>query len=450
MAKKVCVGLAGIRFDPSFWGFKPEQYKQHAAKLGAVVKKMGYDFVACPETFQDYEQAEKDAKYLKGKGADIVVFDIEAYPEGKAAGVFVSNVDVPLILWSRNETYHNVNVGHNSFCGANFMGGVLTVQGRKYRQIFGEPNDKELKARLDTACKLVGAAKAAAGSKIGLFGEGIVPKFYDIDVNEADRKKLEARWGIKYVGVPTTEFVKQCESYSDADVQKDLKKYTKRFDRIEISDEAVDKQVRMMKAVGDMTRQGGFASVAIRCWPELQQMYGSWPCPVIAVLNDMGLPSACEGDVCGALDMLLVSKLAKTPSTVMDIVDWDDKGDTYSIWHCGPTATSWADKKGATLMGHDVDGSDSQGRPKCGLPGIVDMQFAPAPVTVFRTLGALDDEFVVQGQIVSAPKRNICGSFGAVTKNTIYGEKKSVKEIRRLIFDRLLPHHYTAVHGHVL
>ena len=450
MAKKVCVGLAGIRFDPSFWGFKPKQYEQHAAKLGAVVRKMGYKFVACPETFENYKEAKRDARFLKQKGADIVVFDIEAYPEGKAAGEFVANVDAPLILWSRNETYHNVNVGHNSFCGANFMGGVLTVQGRKFRQIFGAANDKELKARLDTACKLVGAAKAAASSKIGLFGEGIVPKFYDIDVNEADQKKLQQRWGIKFVGVSTKELVKRCESYKDADVRKSRRKYTRHFDRIEISDEAIDKQVRMLKAVSDISKKNKFASIAIRCWPELQTMYGSWPCPVISVLNQTGLPAACEGDLGGALDMLLASKLAKSPSTLMDIVDWDDKGDSFSIWHCGPTATSWADKKGSLLMGHDVDGSDERGRPKCGLPGIVDMQFAPSKVTVFRTLGALDDEFAVHGQIVTAPKRNICGSFGAVTKSSIYGEKRSAKEIRRQIFDRLLPHHYTAVHGHVL
>ena len=178
-------------------------------------------------------------------------------------------------------------------------------------------------------------------------------------------------------------------------------------------------------------------------------MYGAWPCPSIGVLNEAGVPAACEGDPGGALDMLLASNLAKTPSTLTDIVDWDDRKNTFAIWHCGPTASSWADGKGAVLLPHNVDGRDAEGRPAAGLPGIVDMQFKPGPVTVFRTLGALDDEFAIEGQIVPAAGRKICGSYGAVGKPTVYQQKTTAPAVRQDIFNRALPHHYTASRGHL-
>ena len=448
MAKKTCVGLACIRFDPAFWGFKESQYKNRVSQVRQVCRELGLNFYAVPQSFEDAKGARAAARELNQK-ADIVILDIAAYPEGKAANVFAETITAPLILWSRNETMHNTNIAHNSFCGANFLGGSLTVQGYRFRQVYGLPQSKDFKARLLTAARLVGAAKAAAGAKIALFGEGIVPKFYDIDINAKDRKTLEKRWGIKFVGVPTAKLIKQAKSYKDAKVKAATKNFVRHFTSIEISAEAIEKQSRMFLAIRDIYKEGKFASLAVRCWPELQGLYEAWPCPTLSVLNEIGVPAACEGDLGGALDMLLAKKLSKDASTLVDIVDWDDKGDNFSIWHCGPTAHSWADKRGSRLIGHNVDGCGPGGKPKFGLPGIVDMQFAPGKVTVFRTLGAIDEEFAIQASIVTAPRQNICGSFGAVTKSSMYADKVNTASVRRAIFDRLLPHHYTATPGHI-
>jgi L-fucose isomerase-like protein len=143
-----------------------------------------------------------------------------------------------------------------------------------------------------------------------------------------------------------------------------------------------------------------------------------------------------------------MSKLSGQATTLLDAVDWDDQANTFAIWHCGPTAVSWAD--GPTkLLPHNVDGRTAEGVPASGLPGIVDMDFAPGQVTLIRTLGALDDEFVLEGEIICTPERHICGSFGTVAKATAYGRQVTPAEIRETILMRSLPHHYTAAHGHV-
>jgi L-fucose isomerase-like protein len=428
MSAEIRIGIAGISFTP-FWGFEESQYQSRVGRLGEVGKRVGVTVVALPETFQDAEGAARAAKKLNGE-ADLAILDVATYPEGKAAGVFFDTLELPLALWSRDESEYNTHIGHNSFCGANFLAGNLALRGQRFRSLYGELDAPEFLARLRTAVRLIGAAKRAAGSRIGLFGEGVVPKFYDIDIQPKDRRALEERFGIRFVSVPTEDVVK-C------------------FTTVEIPDEAISRQARLLRAIRDFCNEGKFASIAVRCWPELQALYNVWPCPVVSTLNEAGVPAACEGDPGGALDMLLASQLSDRPATLVDIVNWDDERNTFAIWHCGPTACSWADEGGARLIPHNVDGRTPGGTPALGLPGVVDMQFSSGPVTVFRTLGALDDEFAVEGSLIRTPGRRICGSFGTVSGPTIYGQEVESRLIRDGILNRALPHHYTAARGHL-
>ena len=447
MAGKTRVGLAGVSM-PSFWAFGQEEYRQRAGRLKEVCKGLGAGLITLQETFQTAEGAEQAARALN-QLAGLAVLDVATFPEGKAAGAFLDALKIPLILWSRGESVHGTHIGHNSFCGANFLAANFALKGRRVRHLYGDCRTRQFRARLATAVRLVGAAAAAAGARIGLFGEGIVPKFFDIDVAPADRKALADRWGIEFVPVPTGNLLAQAASYAEAALDKDTRDFAGRFRSIEVPAQAVRSQARLLRAIRDISRREHFASIAVRCWPELQAEASIWPCASLSALNDLGIPAACEGDPGGALDMLLASKLAEGPSTLLDIVDWDEKADTLAIWHCGPTAVSWADRRGARLIPHNVDGASPKGGPARGAPGVVDMQFATGPVTIFRTLGAVDDEFVVQGRLVKADARRICGSYGAVAKSNVYSRSVPVALVRDEILNRALPHHYTAVRGHL-
>jgi hypothetical protein len=101
------------------------------------------------------------------------------------------------------------------------------------------------------------------------------------------------------------------------------------------------------------------------------------------------------------------------------------------------------------LFAHNVDGRTPEGNPAPRLPGFVDMQLSPGPVTVFRTLGALDDEFAEEGSLIHNPSRRICGSCGLVNRPAIYGQEVEARFIRDEIFNPTLPHHYSAARGHL-
>ena len=445
MSEKTVVGLAGVSFH-AFWGFSEEQYRERIEEMRAVVERLGARLVALPETFKDAKGGVAAAQRMNDE-ADLVILDVATFPEGSATLAFFDNLAKPLVLWGRNEQEHGSNIGHNSFCGVNFLAGNLALRGQRFRKLYGAPGDVRLQNRLKTAITLIGAAKKASGSRIGLFGEGIVPKFYDIDISDSDREKLKQRWDIDFMGIPTRDLTELVDSFSIGEVGEEIETIETRFGKIEVSADAVEAQARLLKALKKISAENGFSAIAIRCWPELQSTREVWPCPSISILNDLALPAACEGDVGGAFDMLLASKFSEEPSTLLDVIDWNDEKDRFSVWHCGPTAPSWADKSGSVFKYHNVDGRDEDGGAKFGCSGIIDMQFKPGPVSLYRTLGALDDEFAVQGEIVTTETEKVCGSFGQVANATIYGRGMDNELLRNQIFDRCLPHHFAAVRG---
>lgn len=442
---RITVGLTGISFKHSFWGFEQEQFQQRSAEIKEFIEGLGHGFHGFPETFEDAEAAGQTAEKVN-QNVDIVILDLATFPEGKAATTFLDEVNVPVILWSRGELIHNSHLGHNSFCGANFIGSNLALKGKRFRKLFGSVEDGEFRRRMGTAIALVAAAKSASNSKIGLIGGSVVPKFFDIDISKENRAILKKRWNISFEPIPMDEIISRYNACKDSNATEEVLLIKNSIDKITVTDSEVVEQARLLRTLKDIVEETGFVSLAVRCWPELLQQEGVAVCTSLSMLNEAGIPAACEGDLGGALDMLLAKQLSSTPATLLDIIDWDDKADTFSVWHCGPTAVSWADSDGTQLIHHCVSGATADGKkPACGSCGNVDMQFAEGPVTLFRTLGAIDDEFVVHGTLKNDPSRRITGSFGLVGEPVVYGEPLLARVVRNQILDRELPHHYTAV-----
>ncbi|MCX7935096.1 MAG: hypothetical protein N3A66_07535, partial [Planctomycetota bacterium] len=198
---KITIGVSGVAFAP-FYAFRQEEYQQRVKALTACAQTWGARIFATPQPFTTAEEAHSAAAYLRRAKPSLVILDICTFPQGKAMEVFFDAVTAPLALWSRPEMKKRGPIGHNSFCGANFAGANLALRGRRFRTLFGDVKDAEFQGRMRTAIRLLQAAEAARGSAIGLIGGGIVPKFFDLDMSEAERASLAARWDVRFVPIP--------------------------------------------------------------------------------------------------------------------------------------------------------------------------------------------------------------------------------------------------------
>jgi len=437
------IGMAGVSFAP-FYRFEESQYRGRVAALEAFAKQLGCAVAAAPATFSDAEGAEWAARFLAGRAADLVVLDVCTFPEGKAVQTFFEKLSAPLALWARREDAEQAPIGHNSFCGANFAAGCLARLGRTCRKLYGSPGSAGFASPFKAACRLLRAAAAARGARIGLVGEGIVPKFHDLDVAIEHRAALEARWQITFVPIPLDTLFREARALDAAQVAAEAARERTAYRAVHVASDALRKQARLFLALQHIAASRELAALAIRCWPECQSDFGFWPCGAVGHLNEIGVPTACEGDPGGALDMLLASHLSRRPATLVDIVDFEDNHDAMTIWHCGPTAPSWAAGGSVDLIPHNVDGRDEHGGPRPGLPCVHDMAFEPGPITLFRTLGALDDEFMLRGRLVPSNGTKISGCAGRLRQLHRYDRSISAAAARDEVFARGLPHHFTA------
>ena len=85
--------------------------------------------------------------------------------------------------------------------------------------------------------------------------------------------------------------------------------------------------------------------MTIKCWSELQDLYGCAACSTLSELNDMGIPASCEGDVPGLVTMDILHSLTGKTSFFADLVCRCD-GAGIKAWHCGFGPFSLADSSG--------------------------------------------------------------------------------------------------------
>ena len=87
---------------------------------------------------------------------------------------------------------------------------------------------------------------------------------------------------------------------------------------------------------------GGYDAVTIKCWGDLAEQYGIAGCGAASWLNGHDRIVACEGDVNGALSLMIARGLSGRPGFLTDIVSVDGTANTALLWHIGCAGTCLA------------------------------------------------------------------------------------------------------------
>ena len=95
---------------------------------------------------------------------------------------------------------------------------------------------------------------------------------------------------------------------------------------------------RVLKKLAD---ENGLNALTVGCYPDLMGIV----CLAASLLADDGIPMACEGDVNGAVGMLMLYLLSETP---VHSTDWLDPTEDGSVvfTHCGSGSLDLAERPG--------------------------------------------------------------------------------------------------------
>ncbi|TQV67735.1 hypothetical protein FKG94_24700 [Exilibacterium tricleocarpae] len=269
------------------------------------------------------------------------------------------DIEAPVALWGLPEPRAGGRLRLNAYCGINLAAHALGKAEVDYGWLYLSADAAGIEQRLrdllqplpprDSRISRPGAAtdpaaqrvmRALAGSRIGVVGRH--PDGFDTCAY--DGPALRRLAGVEVESVELETLFARAKAADDDRVAAVRARAQRDLAGLGAVDQAqLDRSLRIYCALQDVQADTGASSLAVRCWPETFTDYGCAACGPMAMMNEAGVPCACEADVYGSLSTLMMQELAQAPVWMADLVDIDAGDDTAVFWHCGLAPLSMCD-----------------------------------------------------------------------------------------------------------
>ena len=322
----------------------------------------------------------------------------------------------------------------NSLCGLTMTLSLLehpaVGKTEPVKWYWGAPGSEAFTQRWRPTLGALRGLRALRTARIVQIG-GTAPGFYRLE----ERPALA---GVHVDSVPLEVLYARMADVREADVRARARAWSEAEPPLGASEAHVLVAARTELALTALAREGDYQALALRCWPEFAEACGGMACAAVGAMADRFVPTACEGDVMGALSMLALQALARAPSALMDLSDLDPGGDRLLLWHCGNAPIAFAPSAGARLTTHfNRDGT-----------GVVrDMRLAPGPATGFRLLAGGERAVIVSGALADTTEPDVDGVRAWWHELRWDGTRCTAFEVVARLLDARLPHHLALAPG---
>lgn len=330
------------------------------AAAAANLKTLPYEFVMPGAPVTTEEEIIKVCGEFNREGVDAVIMHFVTFPAGAMIPAAGTRLKVPVILLANPEKAGAGKMWEqNSFCGANLGGFVMNRLRRQYSFVRALP-DETAKA-VTPVLNVIRCMAEMKELRIGLAG-GRVPGFY---TSNFDEMKLRREFGTTVEVMDLLEVVNTAGLLTAGQLDA-ARAIVKRSSASVccVGEGDLELAAKMLGAFLAMAEKYALDSFAVRCWPEFSDIFGIAPCAVLGMLSDNGFPTSCEGDVPGAVTMMILQKLAGggIPFFV-DLISYDEQDNSGVVWHCGAAPVSLCRKFEETQyrLHMRVDGGDRKG-----------------------------------------------------------------------------------------
>lgn len=432
----------------SFPGDKAGRFKKSASEFKKYLSNQNVELFIYEKTVITPDDARISLKIIEAEKPDFLLVQCTSYSSGFLAQIY-AKAGLPLGWWAIPEGNPGGVMEFNSFCSINMFQAIA----RNYynedtpviKWFFGEVDEPLFKNRMDITVKALKAIKRLKTSKIALVG-GIAPGFNDLYFDE--RKVLRRFPGMEYNRLHEfSDVADRARSYKDSDIASLAEEISGKGSGT--MNEAKSYHLlnaRFIKAYREFIAEYKYDAIAVSCWPKFQDEFDYSICSVLGGLNDEGIIAACEGDVYGAISMLMLTEIAGQPATLMDMTNFDQKDETVLMWHCGPAPACYA--KDGYMLGVNYNGKPHTADCPLNCCGVTrDMVFKPGKITIGRIAGECDQMFIAGGGFVDYDKPSYFGSRGWLGNLSFAGDKIGALDLTNTIMAYGFAHHYPLVWG---
>jgi L-fucose isomerase-like protein len=242
--------------------------------------------------------------------------------------------DVPIIVWG----LPGMETG--SLCGTQQLGFMLKQLCKPYVVIYGELNSESALKQVMEYSSASMVRYRLRRSRIGYLGHR-VEGMTETTVHELALKKI---FGSRVVSIDTSIFLENVSSLiPDAEKWIEIKN---QVGKVISKDEDCLESMNVYATLKSTIEEKMLDAVAIGCYPHLMGKV----CLSASLLGEEGIPIACEGDVNGALGMMILSWLTSEPVHNTDLLNPIPEDNAIVFSHCGSGGFSLAKSKDEIIL----------------------------------------------------------------------------------------------------
>ena len=286
---------------------------------------------------------DKLRAFLNQIDPDLVIVQNITFANSAYISEVLAKFDCPVLLWTlREPVVDGGRLRLNSLTGAYSAANTLHEFGRRFEYVFGSPDEESTRNSITAAVQAARLKKALDG--LNLLSVGHTPQGFGF--GRALDAQMRSVFGVNLLSIEARELIEKAKGLSDVDAEPFLEKAKASICGLDtVKEENVRDFAKLFKAYSDYVNENGIGALSSRCWPDFFVSFGTPVCAVLSLLNDLGIPSACEADTFGALSMFACSFLTGKPAFFGDPVHVDEAEKSITFWHCGMAPCTLASEK---------------------------------------------------------------------------------------------------------
>ena len=291
----------------------------------------GLELILSPHPATDPPSAVAAGRAFYGARVDATCAIAASWFEDYVVLDLLEECSVPVIAWARP------GMETGSLCGMQQLAFILKQLGHPHCFLF-EPVGAE-----DGVRRVWDMASAAAlrnrlrRARIGYLGHRVE----GMTETTAHELALKKAFGPRVVGIDSQVFLRQVEKVDTNLVVGEWGRVAGKVGAVTASEASGIESLRVYVALKKAIAESGLSAVAVGCYPQLMGKV----CLAASLLAEEGVPVACEGDVNGALGMLMLTQLTGQPVHNTDLLDPIPEDNAIIFSHCGSGGFSLASSR---------------------------------------------------------------------------------------------------------
>jgi len=339
-------------------GFFPESLIALAREeLSKRVAALGHNSIMLDASLTRYGAVETPAegavyaKFLEANRGkyDGVILSLPNFGDETGAVSALRDCGVPILIQAYPDELDKLDNARrrDAFCGKFSVMDVFWQYGVKFTNFTPHvvaPSSAEFEKNLRDFAAVCSVVKSMRRFNLGAIGARTTA----FKTVRFDELALERR-GITTETFDLSEVIYRTQAISEksddfAERKKEMVAYS---DFSKVPEVSVANLVKLSIVLDQIIKEADLGAIALRCWIELEKILKIAPCVLLGRLNHLGVPAACELDVCNAVAMRALAAASGGAATCLDWNNnWGSEADKCILFHCGPVAASLMTDKG--------------------------------------------------------------------------------------------------------